>query len=273
MFTKMKLAGLAGVLAASALALPAFATTCPVGFEGSPTCIATTNAFSEPTLEEVLGPGGTPDSIFSTGDGINPYTEQANPSSYWSIAGSGGSENTVLLTLTGNAPNLVFGIFDPTDTANRLALFSGAGAGYTTRLAGDGLGGFAATYFASANPLEPPTGHQAAAFGGGNLFGYYLTVGNTTWFSDISLNGDDTAHVVTYAGSGQGKIAATNGLFGAGEFLQAWEDGSDFDYQDFVVIVESVHPVPEPTALGMFGLGVLLIGGFAALRRRRGIDA
>jgi len=34
-------------------------------------------------------------------------------------------------------------------------------------------------------------------------------------------------------------------------------------------MVESVHPVPEPTTLGMFGFGVLLIGAAVGLNRRR----
>jgi hypothetical protein len=53
----------------------------------------------------------------------------------------------------------------------------------------------------------------------------------------------------------------------------AWEDqrfpDSDLDYNDFVVLVESVHPVPEPAVLGMFGLGALMIGVAAGMRRRR----
>lgn len=264
-----KLAGFAGVAVAALFAGQAFAAPCPVGKQGNPTCIATTNGFGEATLEQILAPAGSPDTIFSTGNGINPYTQQLNPSAYWSVQGSGGSENTVLLTLTGNASNLKFGIFDPKDPGNQLMLFDGASAGYTTTLKTDGIGGFAATYYASPNPLAPPTGFDTAAFGAGNLFGYYLTVGNHTFYSDLDLNGDEIAHMVTYAGSGQGKIALTNGLFGSGEYLLAWEDGTDFDYNDFVVIVESVHPVPEPATLGMFGLGMLLVGGFAALRRRR----
>lgn len=49
------------------------------------------------------------------------------------------------------------------------------------------------------------------------------------------------------------------------EYLLAWEDlawtNSAFDYNDFVVLVESVHPVPEPPALETFDLGALLLGG------------
>ena len=61
--------------------------------------------------------------------------------------------------------------------------------------------------------------------------------------------------------------------FLSNEFLLAWEDtpftSSDLDYNDFVVLVESVHSVPEPAALGMFGFGMLLIGAAVGLSRRR----
>ncbi|KRA33124.1 hypothetical protein ASD68_08740 [Rhodanobacter sp. Root627] len=264
---KFKYLGLAGFAAASLFASQAFATPCAAGFEGGPTCIATTNAYGEPTLESILGAAGTPGSVFSAGNGINPYTQQLNPASYWAIGGTGSSENTVMLTLTGNASNLSFGIFDPTDITNTLVLFDGGAAGYTTTLKTNGTGGFAATYFASSDPLLPSTGHAGATFGGGNLFGYFLKSGNTFYYSDKSLNGD-TPRVVTYTGDGSNTVAMTNGKFTAGEYLQAWEDGTDFDYNDFVVMVESVHPVPEPAVLGMFGIGALLIG-FAVSRRRR----
>ncbi|WEN15363.1 PEP-CTERM sorting domain-containing protein [Rhodanobacter sp. AS-Z3] len=265
----IKYLGLAGLAAASLFASQAFASMCPMGFHGQPTCIATTNAYGEATLEQSLGAAGTHGSIFSAGNGINPYTQQLNPSSYWSVGGTGGSENTVMLTLTGNASTLQYGIFDPTDVNNKLMLFNGGAAGYTTSLKTNGAGGFAATYYASSNPLDPSSGHAVATFNSGNLFGYYLQVGNTFYYSDKSLNSNGTPRVVTYAGDGSNKIALTHGWFTPGEYLQAWEDGTDFDYNDFVVMVESVHPVPEPGALGMFGAGALLIGLFAGLRRRR----
>jgi hypothetical protein len=260
--------GLAGLAAASLFASQAFATPCAAGLNGGPTCIATTNGYGEPTLDKILGAAGTPGSVFSAGNGINPYTQQLNPASYWAVAGTGGSENTVMLTLTGSAKDLTFGIFDPTNINNTLVLFDGASAGYTTTLKTNGHGGFAATYYASSDPLVPSSGNALAAFGGGNLFGYFLKTGNTFYYSDKSLNGSDTPRVVTYAGDGSNTVGMTNGKFTNGEYLQAWEDGDDFDYNDFVVIVESVHPVPEPAVLGMFGIGALLIG-FAASRRRR----
>ncbi|MGH8117014.1 MAG: PEP-CTERM sorting domain-containing protein [Rhodanobacteraceae bacterium] len=46
-------------------------------------------------------------------------------------------------------------------------------------------------------------------------------------------------------------------------YTWTWGTGAD---QSFTLDV--VTSVPEPAALGMFGLGLLLMGGFAGLRRR-----
>lgn len=49
----------------------------------------------------------------------------------------------------------------------------------------------------------------------------------------------------------------------------AWEDlpgGGDTDYNDFVVITESVNPIPEPQMLALLGISLL---GFLQGRRNK----
>lgn len=51
-----------------------------------------------------------------------------------------------------------------------------------------------------------------------------------------------------------------------GTYVWRWGPGAD---QSFTLTTQ----VPEPAALGMFGLGLLLVGGFVALRRRGSLRA
>lgn len=59
------------------------------------------------------------------------------------------------------------------------------------------------------------------------------------------------------------KTGNTTCLFLSNEWMLAWEDlqwgAADRDYNDFVVFVESVHPVPEPAVFGIFRLGALMM--------------
>ncbi|MBU6417627.1 MAG: DUF4114 domain-containing protein, partial [Xanthomonadaceae bacterium] len=207
--------------------------------------------------------------------GLNIYNGQYVPSSYWNIGGTGGSFNVILAEIAGNAQVNTFGIFDPSNPANTLQLFSGPDSpGARGTLVYNGGGNFQFALFG-----QPAT---SATFGDGATFGYYLGTPGGFFYSDPKLNNsageagnpysDGMHHMVAYQGGNGTNINATGGALLSNEFLLGWEDtafqGSDLDYNDFVVLVESVHSVPEPAVLGMFGLGVLLLGGFAALRRR-----
>ena len=50
-----------------------------------------------------------------------------------------------------------------------------------------------------------------------------------------------------------------------GTYVWTWGTGAD---QSFTLMIGSAVGVPEPAALGIFGFGVLLVGGFICLRRR-----
>ena len=275
--------GFAALAATALIATQAFATTCPTApatgtqTQGAPVCIAPVGQDGAGTgLNDYFGPGG---SLVLSGPGINVYNNQAVPSSYWSIGATGISENKITLEIAGNANSNTFGIFDPTNSSNVLQLFSGqASAGWSTQLQNLGGGNYTATYFDANGAF---ISQSSVHFGATNLFGYYLSGPGGTFFSDASMNaaGGNTypngaPQMVAYEGDNMTtlKTGNTSGLFLPNEYLLAWEDtpwaSSDLDYNDFVVLVESVHPVPEPAVLGMFGLGVLMLGGFAALRRR-----
>jgi len=272
-----KYLGFAGLAAAGLFATQAFATTCPIAptgiqTQGGPVCIAPVGTDGTGTgLQDLL------DGITKTGttNNIDVYNGQTSPSAYWSIGATGSSENTKMFQITANAGNINFGIFDPTDSSNYISLFaSGAGQGWSTSLKNQGNGNYVITHF-DANGILVGS-QDFAHFGANNLFGYYIQFGNTIYYSDPLLN-NGSPHMVAIGGDGSTTLCITSqsqcGLFQPGEFILAWEDGvwgqSDLDYNDFVVMVESVHPVPEPATLGMFGLGVLLIGAAVGFNRRR----
>jgi hypothetical protein len=268
---KHKYLGLLGLIAASLFATQAFATTCPTGKMGSPVCIATASSDGAgKDLQNQLN------NITTSGPDINVYNGQTSPSAYWQVAASGTSANKIVMEIAGNANTNTFGIFDPTNSSNYLQLFAGsATTGWTTVLMQIG-NQFTATYY---NNIGGITGQNSMTLSG-NTVGYYLGAASDTptFYSDPTMNApggttypNGMPHMAAYAGNGTTYL--NNAQFALGEYLLAWDDQvfskSDLDYNDFVVLVESVHPVPEPAVLGMFGLGLLLIGGFELSRRRR----
>lgn len=166
--------------------------------------------------------------------------------SYWTSLG--GSSASIVIEIAGYAGNNRFGIFNAADSSQRQEVFGGA-----------------ASAGASANFI--PTW---------SVFGFYLenTVnGNFTWFSDSALNaGGQRDHLVAYAGQGETLNlggAAGSQLWDSNSYILAWEDLNlgDWDYQDMVVLVRNVKPVPDAAStLALFGLGITAVG---FLRRRQ----
>jgi len=214
---------------------------------------------------EADGAGSNPfdndiDNSLST---TNVVTDQYLPDSLWSINSSGGSVATLIIELAGFKDGNSFGIYDP-NTHAMAEVFAGsavAGNQVTVNILLDG----------SVIVSGTDTGVDLT----GNQFGYYLDVSEpgyeNTWYSQTGLNADGMDHMAAYQGQDTDYLQL--GMFAAGiwahnEFILAWEDLasniSDKDYTDFVVMVESVTPMPEPGILALMGLGLL---GFMGGRR------
>lgn len=177
--------------------------------------------------------------------------------SYWDITGGGQSAATMIIEIAGWASLNSFGVYDSDNYLMSAEIFSGsatpgAGSGTATLM----ITGLGAVYINNA-----PMGVTFT----GNYFGYYIDTPSGRFYSDTGLNSDNFDHMLAYQGKGTDIIQIADldpGLWTDNEFVLAFEDlpgGGDQDWQDLVVMVESVEPVPLPPAilLGVIGLGVV----------------
>ena len=103
--------------------------------------------------------------------------------------------------------------------------------------------------------------------------------GGVNWYSDPALNSADSGkdHMVTFAVTGYLTIAGDSSSYtafaGGPHYVIGFEDSAngDYDYNDLVVEVSGVTPVPEPTTMIAGALLLLPLGAstFRILRRNR----
>jgi len=209
------------------------------------------------------GPNPGDSSVDVTTDMLPDDKAAGSPyDSYWSITGTGGSFATLVFKVTESGYETLgdFGIYDYADPTKTVQLFEGdsvtPGSQATVTIKTDGsvytLGGT----------------HDTGIDFGGNLFGYYFdtenlcAAGGGFWHSDSALNGGQD-HMYAYQGTNTDTVQLPGlapGTWTPNEYILAWECGNlssaDKDYDDLVVMVESVEPIPVPGAvlLGLLGL-------------------
>jgi len=185
--------------------------------------------------------------------------------SYWRSTASGGAVATMVIEVAGSEALNSFGLFD-CGSAAFVEVFNGPASAGTP-------GGRAFVSFAADGTVTAVTlgGHTDSAVFTGGTFGFYLNSPQGVFYSDTAKNGDQFDHMWAYQGKNIDTVqlpGLTAGLWTDNEFVLAFEDqfgGGDQDHNDFMVMVESVVPVPVPAAflLGLLGMGV------AGLRLRK----
>ena len=176
------------------------------------------------------------------GTSIDVNADQSLDDSYWTANLNPAAY--LVVEIAGYAATNAFGLYEVGSPSNKIEVFDGAATGMSGKV-----------------NIVVPTSWKA--------FGFYMqnSVIGFTWYSDAALNGDGAKdHFVAY----QGATGATlgNASFGSSDYVIAIEDSNlgDQDYNDMVVLVQNVKPVPEGGAtIAFLGLGLIAIH---ALRRK-----
>lgn len=185
----------------------------------------------------VVNPGdGALQGYFNgVGEAINVATDQLDAQT-WSTTISGNSTLTLMLEIAGNAWGNAMGVYNGGDAVPTLyQVLPGAATPGWHALAHFGAGGSLVVSLFDQNGVYQ--GQSAYAGVDKNNFGFYLQGPAGTFYSQDFRNGGN-AHVLTFAGTGVN--------FGC--WWQCFEDlpagQSDNDFNDAVLFVESVSPVP-----------------------------
>lgn len=183
--------------------------------------------------------GGSLQGYLNTADGgINVATDQ-NAVQRWAATVSNNSTFTVQIELAGNAASNNIGIYNASAASPALyQVFPGAASS----------GWFAVASFRNAptrvivNLFDASAALQGTTVYLGadrNDFGYYLSGPGGLFYTQDSRNPGSAAQALTYGGTG----------LNAGSWFLCFEDlpiggGSDQDYDDAVLFLESVNPTP-----------------------------
>lgn len=256
------------VVSAVALALFAGSTiAAPINPINPRPSVIGASPVGEATLQDIItgGPTFNPNPGVFPGSGINVNTDQSVFGMFKAASNPANALPTLVAEYTANASTHIFGIWFGTDTSNivQFDLFTGSavrGSAAAVSIDEGVLEVFGGGSGASACGPVVCDLYFDALISANNPFGFYFKPSSAgpTYFTVDQLNPTpDQDRVLAFTNG-----ATTNWAF-------AYEDGTDFDYNDMVVKVEALSPVPEPSTYAMLGVGLLGVG-LGLSRNRRG---
>jgi len=219
-----------------------------------------TSAMATPIDANTLSLTALQNYFTSWGTQINANTEEAKAEVFSMGSRSG---NVDLLATITSAATGEFGIYDISNTATKLTLFSSRSLATNSTIKINFTGNIFRTLDVNDALIDTATFASSS-------FGFYETnaTGQTT-YSQSALNTVDS--FLTYRSKNVSvTLPGYNGTSvpDLGHWYIAAEDGisTAADYSDWVIRLESAQPVPEPGTMMLLGLGML---GMAVYGKRR----
>jgi hypothetical protein len=196
--------------------------------------VGSASAFGPRVPQVTTSPASLQGYFNSVGEAINVTTDQVDAQK-WSTTISGNSTFTIMIEFAGNAASNNIGIYNVPDAVPALfQVFPGAASPGWHALCHFGGGNVIVSLFDKLGAFQGQTTYNGV---NANNFGFYLQGPGGTFYSEDSRNGG-SAQMITFLGTGAN----------AGSWWNCFEDlpyaGSDGDFDDAVLFVESANPTP-----------------------------